>query len=221
VVISQSVSVLPSSLGPEIRAALLDIEGTTTPVSFVYEVLFPFARARVHDSLAEADIQALRREYELETPGERPAWTCNSAGSAENYVNWLMDQDRKSTALKELQGKIWASGYAGGTLKGIVYDDVPEVLASWRESGIRIAIFSSGSILAQKLIFSHTQFGDLTHSIEAYFDTTTGPKKEPESYRKIARSLGLECNQVIFFSDITAELDAAQIAAMETCLVKR
>jgi enolase-phosphatase E1 len=221
VVISQSVSVLPSLLGPDIRAALLDIEGTTTPVSFVYEVLFPFARARLREFLSEADIQALRSEYELEAPGQRPAWTCNSLGSAAHYADWLMDQDRKSTALKELQGKIWASGYADGTLKGIVYEDVPEVLESWRSAGVRIAIFSSGSVLAQKLIFANTQFGDLTPQIEAYFDTTTGPKREPESYRKIAESLRLDCNQVIFFSDITAELDAAQNAGMEVCLVKR
>jgi len=221
VVISQSVSVLPSSLGPDIRAALLDIEGTTTPVSFVYEVLFPFARARLREFLSEADIQGLRREYELEAPGQRPAWTCNSLGSAAHYADWLMDQDRKSTALKELQGRIWASGYASGTLKGIVYEDVPGVLESWRKTGVRIAIFSSGSVLAQKLIFGHTQFGDLTPQIDSYFDTTTGPKREPDSYRKIAANLKLACNEVIFFSDITAELDAASEAGMKACLVER
>lgn len=214
--ISQSVSVLPTSLTPDIRVVLLDIEGTTTPVSFVYETLFPFARARLSEYISTCDAAALFDEYQRETSSGVPEWQ-----GAIHYAEWLMSMDRKSTALKELQGRIWEQGYANGELKGIVYDDVPVVFESWKQRGILIAIFSSGSVLAQKLIFSHTQHGDLTKFIMAYFDTNTGPKREATSYRRIAGEMKVPCENVTFFSDTEAEITASHEARMNAVLVVR
>ena len=132
-----------------------------------------------------------------------------------------MDRDRKSPALKALQGRIWDEGYQAGQLRGQVYPDVPRALARWRAQGRDVAIFSSGSVLAQKLLFSRSDAGDLTPFLRAYFDTTTGAKGDAESYRKIARALGQEPHAVLFLSDVTAELDAARAAEMATGLCVR
>ena len=207
-----------------IRSILLDIEGTTTPVDFVYQVLFPYARARVKDFLehhveaASPDIELLRREHEADLNGgaDPPAWS-----NPVTYVQWLMDQDRKSPGLKSLQGKIWEEGYRSGELRGQVYPDVLPAFEHWREQGKRIGIYSSGSVLAQKLLFSHSTAGNLTPFIDAYFDTTIGPKKETESYRRIAEALSLDPPAIVFFSDAAAELDAARAAGMKTGLCVR
>ena len=132
-----------------------------------------------------------------------------------------MDQDRKSTGLKSLQGKIWEEGYRSGDLKGEVYPDVLPALERWRKEGIDIAIFSSGSVQAQRSLFRNSVAGDLTRFIKAYFDTTTGPKREPESYRRIAAALERSPSEVLFVSDIGAELDAARAAGMQTALCVR
>ena len=132
-----------------------------------------------------------------------------------------MDQDRKSTGLKSLQGKIWEEGYRAGDLKGEVYPDVLPALDRWRRAGIDIAIFSSGSVQAQGSLFRSTPEGDLTRFIRAYFDTTTGPKREPESYARIAAALERSASEVLFVSDIGAELDAALAAGMQTALCVR
>ena len=217
------------------RVVLLDIEGTTTPVAFVYDVLFPYARRKVRSFVAErlhapevrADVDALRAEHAREAAGATglPPWRTEPAealvDSVTAFVHWLMDQDRKSTGLKSLQGRIWEEGYRTGELHGQVYPDVPEALARWRREGRRAAIFSSGSVLAQRLLFSHASGGDLTPLLDAYFDTTTGPKKEPASYRAIARALGEEPAAVLFVSDVAAELDAARAAGMGTALCVR
>jgi enolase-phosphatase E1 len=210
-------------LTAETQVVLLDIEGTTTPVSFVYDVLFPFARARIRESIDTRDAAALYDEFRQESASVLPDWQGASTDltSASIYAEWLMGQDRKSTALKELQGRIWERGYSDGQLTGVVYDDVPVVMHLWRTAGIRIGIFSSGSVLAQKLIFAHTQHGDLTNLITAYFDTTTGAKQEPASYRKIAHKMGVECANVTFFSDAEAEIAAASEAGMTAVLVVR
>ena len=152
-------------------AVLLDIEGTTTPVDFVYKVLFPYAHARIADYLGahedeaavKEDVAGLRQEHERDVRAERhpPGWSDSSLAAA-TYARWLMDQDRKATALKSLQGKVWAEGYLKGELMGQVYEDVPRALVRWTKAGKGVAIFSSGSVLAQKLIFGHTPFGDLT-----------------------------------------------------------
>ena len=219
----------------QIRAILLDIEGTTTPFEFVYEVLFPFARRHVEEFLSQhrlsaevrADIEALKAEHHAddEAGREPPAWREHSAASqvesATLYVHRLMDQDRKSTALKSLQGKVWESGYLSGQLRGEVYADVPPAFARWREQQRGIYIFSSGSVLAQKLLFAHTNAGDLSAYIDGYFDTTTGAKNSSASYESIASAIHSTAAEVLFVSDVTAELDAAREAGMRTALCVR
>ena len=208
------------------RAILLDIEGTTTPIEFVHQVLFPYARARVHayleqhadDPAVRADVALLRAEYAAELPPpELPPW------NPEAYVHWLMDRDRKSTGLKALQGRIWEDGYRTGELrgKGAVYPDVRPALERWHRSGKTIAIFSSGSIQAQRNLFANTTTGDLSAFLSGYFDTTTGPKREARSYRQIAATLRQEPRDMLFISDVPAELDAARETGMRTALCVR
>jgi len=209
----------------EIRTILLDIEGTTTPIEFVHQVLFPYARTRVHDFLTRhatdpdirSDIALLRAEHAAE------GTSSDDLASAEAYIYWLMDHDSKSTGLKSLQGRIWAEGYRNGDLKGkaVVYADVPDALRRWRAAGKDIAIFSSGSAQAQRNLFANTTAGDLSVFVSDYFDTTTGPKRLASSYRRIAERLGNSPGEVLFVSDVTAELDAAGEAGMRTVLCVR
>jgi len=217
-----------------VKVVLLDIEGTTTPVDFVYRVLFPFARDHVrefieeHPEAVQADIKQLRAEHDADRKCgmNPPSWVEESSGSPVDsviaYVHWLMDQDRKSTALKSLQGKIWQRGYATGTLHSQVYEDVPRAFARWRSQHREISIYSSGSELAQRLLFAHTVEGDLTGYISSYFDTTVGPKKSAESYRRIVTKLQVAAgSEVLFISDTTAELDGARNAALQVVLCAR
>ncbi len=217
------------------RAILLDIEGTTTPVEFVYRVLFPYARRYVrefvqqnyHSEDLQADISALRVEHRSDAERNHgpPAWRQDLADSqvesVTQYVYWLMNQDRKSKALKSLQGKIWKGGYLSGNLVGQVYPDVLPAFVRWRKQQRAIYIFSSGSVLAQKLLFAHTTDGDLTSYITDYFDTTTGAKTEAGSYRSISEAIGWSAAEVLFLSDVNAELYAAQDAGMKTALCMR
>jgi enolase-phosphatase E1 len=209
----------------DIRTILLDIEGTTTPIEFVHQVLFPYARAHIHEHLDDHDIEVLHAEYLAEAPRSGlPSWNpADTFGSAEAYVHWLMDRDRKSTGLKSLQGRIWEAGYRAGELKGKgeVYPDVRPALARWRKAGKEIAIFSSGSIQAQRNLFANTTDGDLSPFLSGYFDTTTGPKREAASYRKIAAALRRAPREVLFISDVIVELDAARAAGMHTTLCIR
>jgi enolase-phosphatase E1 len=206
------------------RAILLDIEGTTTPISFVHDVLFPFARLHVthylqqHSELPElhADLDRLREEHASDmTEGQQPPQLI------EPYVYWLIDRDRKSPALKSLQGKIWEQGYKDGTLRAPVFTDVPSAMERWHNAGQRVNIFSSGSVLAQKLLFAHTDAGDLTRFIDDYFDTGVGKKNEVESYLHIAAALSLVAAEIHFISDVITELDAAADAGMKTFLSVR
>lgn len=201
------------------KGILLDIEGTTTPIAFVYDVLFPFARTHAHEHLDEAAARALRVEYDADASRGLavPSWSSGPLA----YVHWLMDQDRKSTALKALQGKIWQEGYRTGELRGEVFHDVPVALERWARSGIDVRIYSSGSVLAQKLLFSTTRYGDLTRFLKGFFDTTTGPKTEAESYLTIASAFGRPTQEILFFSDVTRELDAATSAGMQVRLSLR
>jgi enolase-phosphatase E1 len=201
------------------RGILLDIEGTTTPITFVYDVLFPFVRRRLDAWLPQADVSGLQSEYQEDIRRGRnpPAWSVPPKA----YVEWLMDQDRKSTALKKLQGEIWLQGYQKGELHGEVFPDVPPALARWQRKGIDVRIFSSGSILAQRLLFSSTRTGNLTQYLNGYFDTTTGPKNEPASYVAIGRAFGLAPSEVLFISDVARELDAGGAAGMRTMLCIR
>jgi enolase-phosphatase E1 len=220
---------------PGIYAVVLDIEGTTTPVDFVHRTLFSYARAQMaeflkqnwQEPLTRADVGELRRQQATDAGQnlQPPAWNEGPGEeqrqSALAYINWLMDRDTKSTPLKSLQGRIWQQGYANGDLHGEVYADVPPAFDRWSRQKKTICIFSSGSVLAQKLLFSATPGGDLTPFIRSYFDTTTGPKREPASYGKIAAAVGVSPANVLFISDIPQELDAARGAAMQTALCVR
>jgi enolase-phosphatase E1 len=211
-------------------ACLLDVEGTTTPIDFVYRVLFPYARDRFeefltrHASDAEVadEVRGLGEEHrrDLAAGLAPPAWEDTPEGITA-YALWLMDRDRKATALKALQGRIWQVGFEARELQASVYDDVVRALARWQAAGRRIAIYSSGSVRAQQMLFAHTQAGDLTPRLSAYFDTTTGFKTEPESYRRIAAALGQQPGAVLFVSDVGAELDAAAAAGLTTALCSR
>lgn len=196
-------------------------------------MLFPYARARVRDYLrahaadsdVRADVALLRAEHAAESrQPDLPPWNpSDELASAEAYVYWLMDRDRKSTGLKALQGRIWEAGYRGGELKGKgeVYPDVRPALGRWQNAGKAIAIFSSGSVQAQRNLFANTTDGDLSRFLSGYFDTTTGPKREAASYRRIAAELRRAPDEVLFVSDVAAELDAARAAGMRTALCVR
>lgn len=189
-------------------ALLLDIEGTTTPIAFVSAVLVPYARRRLADFVAahanDPDVAQALREL----------------GSMSAALR-LMDEDIKSRPLKTLQGLIWKDGYECGELRGVVFPDVAPALARWRADGRDVRIFSSGSILAQRLLFSTCAEGDLTHFIRGYFDTTTGSKKDAGSYAAVAAAVGLPPERIVFVSDVVDELDAARAAGMETRLSVR
>lgn len=207
-----------------VRAVLTDIEGTTTPLSFVADVLFPFAKERLEDACASDDsrfvdaVRQLRQEHEAERGS---GVKVPDFGTGAPYARYLMEQDRKSTGLKALQGLIWEDGYRTGRLQGDVYPDVPEALKSWKEKGVRVRIFSSGSVLAQKLLFGHTAYGDLLPYFEGYHDTTTGPKREARAYAAIAEAFGLPPGEILFLSDIVEELNAAREAGLRTGLFLR
>jgi enolase-phosphatase E1 len=208
-----------------IKDILLDIEGTTTPIAFVHDVLFSYARAHAGDYLARhpneaaADVAQLREEHERDVNnGEQPPPLNDTTDSIVTYVNWLIDRDLKSTGLKSLQGKIWRVGYREGSLKAQVFGDVRAAFQRWRAAKLRISIFSSGSALAQELLFAHTEAGDLTSFISDYFDTNVGRKADPESYDSIAKALELQPKEIVFISDVVAELQAAKTAGMKTLL---
>jgi enolase-phosphatase E1 len=207
-----------------VQAVLLDIEGTTTPIAFVYGVLFPFARAHLTEFMAaHADsppvvelTHRLAAEYAADQArGEHPPpWPAGAAA----YALWLMDRDRKSPGLKGLQGLVWEQGYRVGELRGQVFPDVPVAIRRWRHAGLDVAIYSSGSELAQRRLFESTEHGDLTPLLSGFFDTAVGAKTSPESYARVAAALGREPGEILFISDVTAELVAARTAGLQTRL---
>jgi enolase-phosphatase E1 len=215
-----------------IEAILLDIEGTTTPIAFVVDVLFPYARKHLQRHLEEhaaspvyaSVLDQLSEEHAIDQrAGEGvAAWVdaplAARLDSAATYAEWLMDRDRKSTPLKLLQGKLWEGGYQRGELIGKVFDDVPPALARWQSDGVQVGIFSSGSVLAQQLLFRHSSAGDLTPFLRWYFDTTTGKKADRDSYRRIASAMNMRPESIVFLSDVVAELDAARGAGLSTRL---
>ncbi len=199
-----------------IKAILTDIEGTTSAVSFVFDVLFPYARehlpAFVRNHSAEPtvaeQIAAVRRES-----GEPDA---DIERVVEILLEWIA-ADRKATSLKALQGMVWAQGYRAGRLKGHVYPDAVQALRRWHEQGYALYVYSSGSVQAQKLVFGCAEVGDLTPLFSGYFDTGSGHKREMDSYVRIAASIGLSAGEILFLSDVVEELDAARQAGMHTC----
>ncbi len=180
----------------QIRVLLLDIEGTTTPVDFVYQTLFPYASRKLESFL----------------------WELRSSAA---FGQWLIARDSKCTPLKSLQGKIWQQGFTSGELRGDVYPDVPVAFERWRRQKKIICIYSSGSVLAQQLLFRTTVSGDLTSYISAFFDTRVGAKTEGESYKKIATSISFAPCQFLFISDAVKEIAAAQSVGMQAILCDR
>jgi len=214
-----------------IRAILLDIEGTTTPIAFVHDVLFPYARARLNAYLrahaGEDELRGvlatLRVEWleDAKAKLEPPPWALADLPAAARYLEWLMDRDRKSPGLKRLQGDIWRAGYRDGTLKGEVFPDVPPALKRWKAAGLDVAIYSSGSVAAQKMLFGTTSYGDLTTLVTGFFDTGVGPKIASDSYYRIASAEGREPARILFLSDVPAELEAARAAGCQALLTVR
>ncbi len=201
---------------------LTDIEGTTTSVSFVYDVLFPYFRNNI--SL----LNDLVNEEEVQHAFEQTKRICLEEGRVvestseiiETLLQWSLE-DKKITPLKTLQGILWKKGYETGEIKGHVYEDVEPALKAWKEHGLNMGVFSSGSVAAQKLIFGYSEVGDLCPYFSAYFDTNTGGKRESETYTKIASNLQLSPSEILFLSDIKEELEAADAAGFQTIQLLR
>jgi enolase-phosphatase E1 len=218
-----------------IQAILLDIEGTTTPIAFVHEVLFRHARLNlrrhIEQHASSPGYDSLFDRFRDEHAGDRlagqdvPPWVdaphAARLASVATYSEWLMDRDRKSTPLKDLQGRIWEEGYGRGELVGEVFSDVPRALERWQAQHVPVGIFSSGSVLAQQLLFRHSSAGDLARFLRWYFDTTTGAKADTDSYRRIAAAMATPAGSIVFVSDVLRELDAARGAGMQTRLCIR
>jgi enolase-phosphatase E1 len=196
----------------QVRAILTDIEGTTSSIAFVAETLFPYARAALPAYVAAhaQDLAPLLDEVRAAEPGDPVA----------TLQRWI-DEDRKATPLKTIQGRIWAEGYAKGAFRGHVYPDAADALRRCSAAGCRLYVYSSGSVQAQRLIFRHSDQGDLEPLFSGWFDTTSGPKREAASYARIAEAIGEAAGAILFLSDVQAELDAAAAAGLRTVLVDR
>lgn len=199
-----------------IAAVVADIEGTTTAIAFVHRVLFPFADARL-----DAFLDRHAADPEVAAALAEAAADPDAGGDVRAALHRWIVMDRKFGPLKTLQGLIWAEGYRAGALHSHLYDDVAPALAAWRAAGLHLAVYSSGSVAAQKLLFGHTAHGDLTPLFGAFFDTATGAKREAASYARIAAALGLPPGKILFLSDVEAELDAAAAAGLATCQLVR
>ena len=201
------------------KAIVTDIEGTTSSLSFVKDVLFPYARAQmatfVRDHQHDARVAPLIADVRHLIDGE-----ASLDHVIRQLIQWI-DEDKKITPLKAIQGLIWEYGYRAGDFRGHVYRDAERALRRWHASGIALYVYSSGSIHAQKLLFAHTEYGDLTPLFAGYFDTTTGAKTDAGSYRKIAAVTGCAPADILFLSDIEKELDAAATAGLQTCWLVR
>ena len=202
-----------------IKAIVTDIEGTTSSIDFVHQTLVPYAKAHLREFLrAHADDSEVQRQLiEVVRMEKRQLTIDQFAGVLEQWIA----EDRKATPLKTLQGMIWKQGYESGELSGHVYEDTPEYLERWASAGLRLYVYSSGSVEAQKLIFGFTEYGDLTPLFSGYFDTRIGGKREAASYAAILKEIGLPGSEVLFLSDIGEELDAARAAGMVTCQLLR
>lgn len=204
----------------DIRAIVTDIEGTTSSIGFVHDVLFPYAHRRLpgfietHGDLPEV------QHWLHEAAKEAGLIEASRQEVVELLLQWI-DQDRKSTALKALQGMIWKEGYAAGEFRAHVYPEVAGRLRQWREAGKKLYVYSSGSVAAQKLLFGHSEAGDLTPLFSGYFDTETGAKREPASYRRIAEAIDEPPQRILFLSDIAEELDAALASGLQTAWLVR
>jgi enolase-phosphatase E1 len=202
-----------------IKAVVTDIEGTTTSLSFVKDVLFPYAREKLADfvrtNAGNPQVQRILDDARRETGA-----ALSNEALIVQMIAWI-DADRKITPLKALQGLIWEDGYDQGAFIGHVYADAAQCLKKWQEHGIALYVYSSGSVQAQRLLFGHTAYGDLTPLFNGFFDTLIGGKKESASYRRIAEEIGLSPKTILFLSDIEEELDAAKAVGFDTCWLVR
>lgn len=203
-----------------IKAIVTDIEGTTTSISFVSDVLFPYARQRIRDFVTAHSENAEVGKLLDDARAEIAQPDASVADVATALEQWI-DEDKKITPLKALQGLIWRTGYEDGSLKGHLYPEVEGILRSWHAQGVALYVYSSGSVAAQKLLFGFSEAGDLTSLFSGYFDTNIGGKREADSYQRIAAELGFQPEEILFLSDITAELDAAEQAGLLTVALDR
>ncbi len=214
------------------KVVLLDIEGTTSAIDFVHTTMFDYARNNLEDFLVSSfetkeTIETLEVFARDEKQPSLAAFLVGASSKAEkidrivNLASQRMKEDSKATGLKALQGMVWRKGFNNGELKGHIYNDVPDAFNRWKISGITIAIYSSGSILAQKIYFANTIFGNLGTLISNHFDTTSGPKRISSSYENITNILNAKAGDILFLSDVTEELDAAKTAGMGTGLLIR
>lgn len=204
-----------------IRIVLTDIEGTTSSVSFVHDVLFPYASKHLPDYVRNCHLDSPEVAKQLDVVAEVAGVDRQNTEALIGTLQAWISEDRKETSLKVLQGMVWEQGYQTGELKGHIYPDAAEYLQRWHDRGLRLYVYSSGSVKAQKLIFGFTSEGDFTPFFSGYFDTRVGAKREPESYRTILNELGVDPSTVLFLSDIEAELEAADAAGMETAWLIR
>jgi enolase-phosphatase E1 len=208
-----------SDARPLCRAVLTDIEGTTTAMAMVKEVLFPYARRHLPDFVRRHGDAAPVRSV-LDDVRRTEGASLDDDAIVGVLLRWI-DEDRKATPLKRLQGLVWSDGYRSGEIQGHVYPDAVDRLRTWHREGIAMYVYSSGSVEAQKLLFGHTPFGDLTGLFSGFFDTATGPKNDPGSYAAIASAIGYPADSILFLSDSPAELDAARVAQLATRWVDR
>lgn len=202
-----------------IRAILTDIEGTTSSISFVKDVLFPYARRMLPAFVAARGHDPDVRRW-LDAVAAENGGLCDDRMVVEVLQGWI-DEDRKHTALKALQGLLWADGYRNADFTAHLYPDAADALREWHAAGIPLYVYSSGSVPAQRLFFGHSDAGDLTGVFSGWFDTEIGGKREVESYRRIAGAIGVAPGDVLFLSDIVEELDAARDAGLQTVLLDR
>ena len=199
---------------------LTDIEGTTSSISFVRDVLFPYARAKLPGFVRTHGHEPEVRRWLDAVAIEIAASACQDAVIVETLQGWI-DEDRKHTALKALQGMIWTDGYRRADFTAHVYPDAVAALRRWHADGHRLAVYSSGSVPAQRMFFGHSDAGDMLPLFEAFFDTEVGGKREAGSYRRIAAQLAQPAAEILFLSDVVAELDAARDAGLRTVLLDR
>lgn len=201
------------------RIILLDIEGTVAPISYVKDVMFPYSRERLEGFLKEhwndEDVRQIWKELEA-----RVGRSLDFEEGVKLLKEWI-DKDLKEKPLKDLQGLIWEEGFLKGELVAPIYEDAYRKVLEWYKEGKKLYIYSSGSVKAQKLFFSHTNYGDLLQFFSGHFDTSVGSKRDPESYRRISQTIGVGPEEVYFFSDSEEELDAARLAGMNTVRVVR
>ncbi len=206
-----------------IKYILTDIEGTTSSISFVHEILFPYSQKFIakfiDDNFKNIDVQTALASVK-QTVQEETKEEIDDEEAILTLKDWII-KDRKHKALKDLQGMIWKSGYEKGDFKGHVYPEVKTCLENWKKNGLTLGVYSSGSVPAQKLLFTYSEAGDLTPLFSHYFDTSVGHKREENSYHNIQKALGIQASEILFLSDIIEELDAAKAAGMQTIQLDR